>query len=526
MKIRSLLTLAFIAGSLYAQQTSSPQGEWKTYANDTYATRFSPLKQVNADNVQRLAVNWVFQLGFPGKYQATPLYENGVLYITGPDGRAWAIDARTGRQLWFHERALPKTLGLCCSTVNRGFALAGDRLLLSTTDAHVLALDKRTGAILWDTVQADYRQGYSATAAPLVVKDKVIVGMAGAEFATRGFIDAYSIETGERLWRFHTVAGPGDPGFETWKDGGDAWKRGGGSTWVTGSYDPDLNTIYWGTGNPGPDLNAAVRPGDNLYTNSIVALDADTGKIKWHFQNTPADTHDWDGVSEPILADVTMNGRERKVLLQANRNGFFYALDRTDGKFIYGFPYVHQTWAKGLDENGRPIIVPGLDPTPEGKEVCPSLGGGKNWNHAAYNPDTGLMYVPASEGCEIFYLGEHVEPEPFRMWMGGIHERSPSYPPSGAMIAFDAATGKKVWEQKTISRMGGSTLTTAGDLVFYGDGFGYLIAYHARNGKILWKMNTGARGISAPPMTYLMDGKQHIAVLAGGAFFDYVLMEP
>jgi quinohemoprotein ethanol dehydrogenase len=319
----------------------------------------------------------------------------------------------------------------------------------------------------------------------------VIIGNSGADFGARGFVTAYDQATGEQRWRFYTVPGrpednQGDPAMEraaqTWS--GKYWITGtGGTVWNGMTFDTELNQVYIGVGNGGPYDPSVHSPGngDNLYLASVVALDADTGKIKWHFQNTPADTHDWDGVGEPILADVAMNGRQRKVLLQANRNGFFYALDRTDGKFIYGFPYVHQTWAKGLDANGRPIVVPGLDPTPEGMEVCPSLGGGKNWNHAAYSPDTGLIYVPASEGCEIFYLGEHVEPEPFRMWMGGIHERSPSYPPSGAMIAFDAATGKKVWEQKAISRMGGSTLTTAGDLVFYGDGFGYLIAYQPRD---------------------------------------------
>ncbi len=526
MKLRILLAFALALGSAYAQQ-----GEWKTYANDDSATRFSPLKQINASNVNRLTVNWVMQTGVPGKYETTSLFENGILYSTGPSGHAWAIDARTGRALWHFDRALPtRGLGVCCGPLNRGFALAGDRLFMSTVDAHLLALDKKTGTMLWDSTTADYKQGYSATAAPLIVKDKVIVGMAGAEFAIRGFVDAYSIETGERIWRFWTVPGPGEPGAETWQDTTEAWKRGGGSTWGTGSFDPKLNLVYWGIGNPGPDLNAKVRPGDNLYTNSIVALDPDTGKIKWHFQNTPSDTHDWDGISEPILADVKMNGQDRKIVLQANRNGFFYALDRTNGKFIYGFPFVHQTWAQGLDANGRPIKVPGLDPTKEGQEVCPSLGGGKNWNHAAYNPETGMMYVPASEGCEIFYISEIEVPEPPRMWMGSIHERATDYPQTGSMQAIDAATGKKVWEFKTIAGMRGSVLTTGGDLVFYGDGFGYLMAFHARTGKVLWKMNTGAGigrvgGISAPPMTYLLDGKQHINVFAGGAMFDFTLME-
>jgi alcohol dehydrogenase (cytochrome c) len=405
-------------------------------------------------------------------------------------------------------------------------------LFLATLDAHLLALDKKTGAIVWDTEIADYRDGYTATAAPLIVKDKIIVGIAGAEFATRGFLDAYSIETGERLWRFWTVPAPGEPGSETWLDGQDAWKRGGGTTWVTGSYDPELNLLYWGTGNPAPDFNASVRPGDNLYTNSIIAVDADTGKLKWHFQPTPGDTHDWDSVSEPILAELTVRGEKRQALLQANRNGFFYALDRATGRFLQGFPFVHQTWARGLDANGRPLVIPGMEPTENGQETCPSMGGGKNWNHIAYNPETGLVYVPVGEGCDIFFTRKIEEPEPFVAWFGSVSERSPANPHTGALRAYDPANGKMAWEYKTIVPLRGSALTTAGDLVFIGDTFGFFSAFHARNGKVLWKMNTGAdasnlgnivRGVVGPPVTYLLDGRQHVAIIAGGTMYDFAL---
>ncbi len=521
-RILLLLLCVSLPGPLAAQQ-------WTVYGADLASTRFSPLNQINDSNVQHLVVNWAFQTGVPGKYESTPLFEDGILYFTGPSGYAWALDARTGRSLWQYERPVPKKMGLCCGPVNRGFALAGNRLFVATLDAHVVALDKRTGQVLWDTVMADYKQGYSSTAAPLLVKDKIIVGMAGAEFANRGFLDAYSITTGERLWRFWTIPAPGEPGSETWRDGKDFWKRGGGSTWVTGSYDPELNLLYWGTGNPGPDLNSGVRPGDNLYSNSMLALDADTGKLKWHFQFTPHDTHDWDAVSEPVLADITVKGAQRKALLQANRNGFFYALDRVTGKIIYGFPFVHQTWAKGLDANGRPIVIPGLDPTKEGMVVCPSLGGGKNWNHMAYNPQTGLVYVPSSEGCEKFFIDDLPEPEPFRMWMGSIHETSPSEPQWGALRAFDAGTGKLVWEFKMITPDRGSALTTAGDLVFLGDSQGYFAAFHARTGKVLWRMQTGAGGerrgggISAPAISYLLDGKQQVAVIAGTSLYTFQL---
>jgi alcohol dehydrogenase (cytochrome c) len=287
-----------------------------------------------------------------------------------------------------------------------------------------------------------------------------------------------------------------------------------------------LNLVYWGTGNPGPDLVGDVRPGDNLYTNSMVAVDADTGKLKWHFQFTPHDTHDWDAVSEPILADVEMKGSKRKILLQADRNGFLYALDRANGKFLYGVPYVHQTWAKGLDADGRPILVPGMDPTREGKIVCPSLAGGKNWNHAAYNPGTGLLYVPSSEGCEKFIIDDKLpEPDPLRVWLGSSHETSAETPQSGAVRAFDARDGKLVWEFKTLSPEHGSALTTAGDLLFIGDTQGYFTAFDARSGRVLWKLNTGAAGygVSAPAITYMLDGKQQFAVVAGTSLYAFQL---
>jgi alcohol dehydrogenase (cytochrome c) len=516
-----IFVLMFLPVVLAAQQ-------WTYYGGDLASTRFSPLRQINNSNVSNLGVNWVFQAGVPGKYEATPLFEDGILYFTAPGGYAWALDARTGATLWQHTRAIPKQLGLCCGPVNRGFALSGNRLLLATIDAHLLALDKRTGQLLWDKTIADYTKGYSGTGAPQIIKDKVIVGAGGAEFANRGFIDAYSIATGERLWRTWTIAGAGERGSESWGDGSDSWKRGGGSTWVTGSYDPELNLLYWGTGNPAPDMNDSQRPGDNLYSNSMLALDPETGKMKWYFQFTPHDVHDWDGVNEPVLADVMVKGVKRKLLLQANRNGFLYALDRVTGKFVYGVPFVKQTWAKGLDANGRPILVPDMEPTKEGRPVCPGLGGGKNWNHMAFSPQTAMVYVPSKESCDLFFVEDIREPVPFNMWMAGTTESDPALPGSGALRAFDAATGKLVWEHKMLEPQSGSALTTGGDLVFLGDGFGYLIAFDARSGKVLWKFQTGAGargrgGISAPAITYMVDGKQHVGVIAGTSFFSFKL---
>jgi len=503
---------------LIAQLAAS---EWTVYGGDLGSTRFSTLRQIDAANVARLSVAWVFQPQVAGRYEGTPLVEDGILYFTAPAGHAYALDVRTGRQLWHHSRPIPERQTLCCGPLNRGVAISGDRLFLVTIDAHVLALDKKTGRTLWDSTMIDYQPGYSATAAPLIVKDKVIVGMAGGDTANRGFLDAYSISTGERVWRFWTVPSPGEPGSETWT--GDSWQRGGAATWVTGSYDPALNSVYWGIGNPAPDLNGLVRQGDNLYSNCMVALDPDTGKLKWYYQFTAHDTHDWDGVNEPLLADLTIDGKSRKALLHADRNGFLYALDRTNGKVIWGKPFVKTTWAEKLDANGRPLVKPNTDPTPEGNDACPGLGGGKNWNHMAFNPQTNLVYVPSAETCEKFYVGD-ANPRPNRLFMGGTNEAIPSEKPWGALRAFDARDGKMVWEFKTIQPHRGSVLTTAGDLVFSGDGQGYLIAFQARTGKVLWKLQLGA-SVSAPPMTYLLDSRQYISVLAGTSLFTLTLPE-
>ena len=513
-------TLNFLASLALATAPLAAQN-WTVYGANQGSQRFSQLKQVNTANVSRLGVNWVYQTRVEGHYEGTPLFEDGILYFTGPSGHAFAVDARTGRGLWHYHRPIPEKMKLCCGTVNRGMALSGDRLFLATIDAHVLALDKKTGHLIWDTEMADYKLGYSATGAPLLVKDKIVVGIAGAEMGTRGFIDAYDIDTGKRAWRFWTVAAPGEPGGETWS--GDAWTRGGGSSWVTGSYDPQLNLVYWGVGNPGPDLNGRIRPGDNLFTDSVVALEPETGKLKWYYQYTSHDTHDWDGVNELILADVTINGVQRKLLMEANRNGFLYGIDRQEGKPIWGKPFVKTTWAEKLDSNGRPIVNPGTEPTAEGVKACPGLGGGKNWNHAAYNPQTGLLYVPSAEECDIFYTSDAPRLEGAQ-WLGSANDAVPGEKRWGALRAFDARDGKLVWEFKTIKPSRGSVLTTAGDLVFLGDGQGYLIAFQARTGKTLWRFQLGT-GVSAPAMTYELDGKQYVAVLAGPALFTFALPE-
>src|SRR5262245_28123916 len=374
VQIAVLLVLGAVATmTLTAQQTAPPPGlvtnqellgglpadgsRWLHYGGNYSNHRHSPLTQINTENVMKLQPQWTFQTATLGNFQTTTLYRDNVLYATGPLNVAWAIDARTGRQIWRYRRELPDGLTACCGLVTRGFGVLGDKLFMTTLDAHLLALDMKTGAVLWDATMENYKNGYAATIAPLVVKDKVIVGVAGGEYGCRCFIDAYDAQSGKRAWRFNTVPGPGEKGNETWA--GDSWKRSGASIWVTGAYDPDQNLAFFGVGNPGPDYHSESREGDNLYSDSVVALDVDTGKLAWHYQFTPHDTHDWDSTQVPILADMVINGQARKVLMFANRNGFYYTLDRTTGKVIAARPFVQTTWAKEIGSDGRPMMLPG-----------------------------------------------------------------------------------------------------------------------------------------------------------------------
>ena len=344
---------------------------------------------------------WTFQTGVIGNFETTSLIRDNVLYVTGPLNVAWAIDARTGRQIWRYRRELPENLTACCGLVNRGFAMLGDKLFMTTLDAHLLALDMRTGAVVWDATLEKFSNGYAATIAPLIAKDKVIVGVAGGEFGIRGFIDAYEASTGKRAWRFYTIPGPGEPGNDTWK--GDSWKTGGASVWVTGAYDPEQNTLFYGIGNPGPDYHSESRLGDNLYSDSLVALDADTGKLRWHYQFTPHDVHDWDATEVPILADLPIGGQTRKVVMFANRNGFYYTLDRTTGKIIVAKPFVKTTWATEIGADGRPVLLPGHTPDEKGEVTCPDIAGGTNFWPGAYDPSTRTFFVNAREACMTFY---------------------------------------------------------------------------------------------------------------------------
>src|SRR5258707_5485158 len=451
----------------------------------------------------------MFQTGVIGKFETTPLVFDRLVFATGPSNHAYALDALTGRPIWHYQKALPNGVSICCGQVNRGFAALGDKLFKVNLEAKLVALDAKTGSTAWESQIDDIKKGYSATVAPLVVKNLVVIGIAGAEFGVRGFIDAYDADSGKRAWRFWTVAAEGEPGGKSW--GGDSWKRGGGSTWITGTYDPELNLIYWGTGNPGPDLNGDVRPGDNLYTCSVVALDADTGKLKWHYQFTPHDIHDWDSASDPVPVNLNLGEGSVKALIMANRNGFFYALDRSTGKLLHAKAYTKVTWADGIAPNGRPEVVAGQEPTDEGNRTCPGMGGGHNWQATAYSSQTGLYYFTSSERCMLYFktAQDFVEGQ---WYQGSTVGRSE--PGGGRIVALDPKTGNIVWHFDTVSTPTGGVLATAGGLVFAGDAEGYLIAFDAHTGKVLWRFQAGGT-IIAPPISYALDGRQYIAVAAG-----------
>src|SRR5579863_5401464 len=494
---------------------------WLTYSGGYKSWRYSTLDQINSANVDHLAAQWVFQSASLGQFETTPLVIDGVLYGTGQDNRAFALDARTGRAIWRYQRRLPDKIQACCGMVNRGFAALGNRLFMATLDAHVLALDMKTGNVIWDIPAADYRQAYVFTVAPLVVKDKIIVGVAGGEYGVRGFIDAYYAETGKRAWRFYTVPGPGEPGHETWA--GDSWKSGGAPAWITGSYDPELNLIFWPTGNPSPSDYGGERGGDNLYSNCMLALDADTGQLRWHFQFTPHDLHDYDSTQIPILLDAPWQGQPRKLLLHANRNGFLYVLDRTNGKFLSAKPYpTRVTWATEIGSNGRPVVAAGSEPTEEGRRTCPGALGATNWFSPSYSPQTGWLYVASSEECDIFSAAPQKYHEGHD-FLGSIYVPATGEKTWGAMRALDPFTGEQKWEFRYFSPPWGGALSTAGGVVFAGDSEGNFTAMDARTGKDLWHMQLGA-AIYSSPMTYSLDGKQFVVIPAGAGLFAFAVV--
>ena len=535
----SMLAVASAQGQVTSDRITRAASEprnWLTYGGTYDSKRYSALSQITTDNVARLEQRWVLQDQVFGAWQSNPLVVDGVMYVTQRPNDVLALDAKTGRVFWLYRYTPSPDARVCCGANNRGVGILGDTLFMGTLDGHLVAIDARNGKPLWDTAVADVKLAYSITLAPLIVKDKVIVGVGGGEFGIRGYIAAYDPKTGKEIWRFYTIPAPGEKGSETWR--GDAWKSGGGSVWVTGSYDPDLNLTYWGIGNPGPDWNPDQRPGDNLYTDSVVALDPDTGALKWHFQFTPNDAYDYDAVQVPVLADINWRGTPTKAMLWANRNGFFYVLDRATGRFLSGTPFVKVNWASGLDHNGRPMQTP----QPAGAPTWPGNQGGTNWYPPSFSPRTGLFYFSAWENYATIYRRETSVYQPGRNFSGGgftVLTPTPGAPTigigrrgpinnwtdevgNGAIMAIDPLTGQPKWKVVQFDVSDAGMLTTATDLLFTGGREGYFMALDARNGNQLWKASLGGQIVMAP-ITYEVDGTQYVAVISGNILAAYAL---
>ena len=546
LRLMTLLSMLLVTQYLTAQVTTerllNPAAEphnWLTYSGNYASTRHSELTQINRGNVGDLQLKWVFQAQSLEKFETTPLVVDGIMYLTEAPNTVYALDAKSGRAFWRYEHTPSAESRPCCGRVNRGVAILGDTLFMATIDAQLLAIDTVTGQPIWSTAVADPSLGYAMTLAPLIVGDKVVVGVAGGEFGIRGFISAYAAATGEEIWRFYTIPAPGEPGHETWEGGGDAWEHGGASVWLTGSYDPELNLTYWGIGNPGPDWNPAQRPGDNLYSDSVVALDGDTGELKWYFQFTPNDDYDYDSVQIAVLADLEIeNFSSGKLMLWANRNGFFYVLDRVTGEFILGNPFVRVNWASGLDESGRPIETP----QPPGATTYPCVGGGTNWYSPSYSPSTQLFYVSAWENCGAVFRPVEAEYRPGQRFLGGRPTSpNPGAPGlaglsrgpinnwteeagSGAVLAIDPRTGERRWQYDLTDVTTAGVLTTASDVLFTGSREGHFHALDARNGELLWRASLGGQ-MANGPISYAVDGTQYVAVTAGNSLSVFALRD-
>jgi len=510
------------AGNAYREDTIEPFVDWSSYNGNATSNRHSPIDQIDRNNVDQLTTEWFFPIHDMRMVEGTPVVIAGVMYVTAAN-QVYALDAATGREIWRYSQ--PRTEGLVGDPaigLNRGVAVREDLLFTVTDHAHVIALDRFTGELVWDAEMADYRDHYGAVAAPLVVDNLVIAGISGGDTGLRGFLDAYHAATGERAWRFWTIPAPGEPGSETWGDP-DVLRRGCGATWLTGSYDAELDLLYWPTGNPCPDLNGERRPGDNLYTNSVVALTPRTGALEWYFQFTPHDTHDWDAQEPLLLIDEEFQGRPRKLLIQGNRNGFFYVLDRTNGQFLLGEPFVNQTWAAGMDDSGRPIVLPGSDPTDAGSDVCPAIRGATNWWATSYHPGTKLFYLLAHESC-MTYTKNDRDWQRGRSWLGGTVRLADGSPNQKFIRAIDIQTGRTVWSyaQTGKAQTYSGVLSTDGDLVFFGEDSGAFAALDARSGTPLWHFQAN-QDWKASPMTYMVGGRQYVAIASGLGFWAFAL---
>jgi alcohol dehydrogenase (cytochrome c) len=506
-------------------ETDKDPGQWLTYAGNYSGHRHSPLSQVTKNNVRQLRLAWVAQLRqIDRELQASPIVANGMMFVSQSKEGVVALDAKTGETIWTFRRPVPDGLSLCCGMPNRGVAILGQTVFVATIDAFLVALDANTGKERWIKKVADYRDGYTMTGAPLALSDRVVVGVAGGEFGVRGFIASYNAADGNLLWKFSTVPGPGESGHETWS--GDSWKTGGAGTWTVGAYDQKQDLVLWGTGNPAPVFQAAARPGDNLFSNSVVALDARSGQLRWHYQFTPNDDHDWDSNQQPILAEIMWHGAQRQVVLWANRNAFFYALDRKTGEFLFAKPFVKQTWNEGFDARGRPTVSKAGQATETGTVAWPATMAATSWWPPSYDPLRQLVFVPSSDAASLYFKSANVAFARGERFDGGTASfYSPNLPATAYIKAIDAQTGEIRWQ--TVLESGssnfvwtvGGTLSTATGVVFagYRDLFR---AFDADTGTELWKVNLGAR-IRGAPISYSVDGEQYIAVAAGNTLFAF-----
>jgi alcohol dehydrogenase (cytochrome c) len=503
---------------------ASPVGaNWTSYNGDYTGRRYSTLHEINTTNVHQLRAAWVFHPGNSQNLEATPIVIRGVMFVTSAND-VFALDARSGRQLWHYHR--PVSSGLlddAAAHKNRGVAVWQNSVFIETDDAHLLSLDIRSGGLRWDVEYADKTKHYGATSAPLAVKDEVIVGTSGGDSGVRGFVAAYDAATGKRKWQRWTIPGPGEFGSSSWP--GDSYLHGGGTTWMPGTYDPELNSLYWTTSNASPDFVGDSRPGDDLYTACVLAIDADSGELKWYFQFTPHDLYDYDATETPVLIDTIENGTVRRLLAQANRNGYFYVLDRTNGKFLRATPFLQKlNWAKGVDASGRPILT-GRIPTPEGTYICPGIDGATNWFSPSYNPETGLFYVVAVESCNLFFAKTKKFAAGETFYNTGT-TLPPMEKPQRVLLALSLSDGKTVWSYPQVGsgRSWGGTLTTAGRLLFFGDDSESFEAVDASTGRVLWHFNTG-QTIRASPMSYAVDDVQYVVVSAGSDVFGFSLLQ-
>jgi alcohol dehydrogenase (cytochrome c) len=521
MKLRRSLVAALCAFGLAAYAADSIKDNWPTYNGDYTGRRFSGLTQITPQNAAHLQAQWVFHTRTPGVLEATPVVIDGIMYFTGSND-VFALNAKTGQVLWHYAR--PVSQGLiddASGHINRGVAIAGTRLYMETDNAHLLCLDSRSGNLLWDVAYADWNKNYGATGAPLILKDKVLVATSGGDDGVRGFLAAYDQQTGKLVWRLWTIPAPGEPGSSSWP--GDTYLHGGGTAWMPGTYDTELNTLYWGTGNASPDYDGDVRPGDDLYTASLLAIDPDTGKMKWHFQFTPHDLYDYDGVETPVLVDTVYEGKPRKLIVEANRNGYVYVLDRSDGKFLSATQFVKElNWAKGVDANGRPIAS-GVIPDDKGALICPGVEGATNWYSPTYSETTHLFYFMMLESCSV-YVRKPAGFEEGKEYYSTGTKRDQRQKSSQTLLAFDPHTREFVWKypQQGESFGFGGVMSTATGLVFFCDNQGFFEAVDAKTGKSLWHFNTG-QSLHASPMSYAVGGKQYVAIASGSDLFSFAL---